>query len=362
MIGFGQLLAATGGQATGAEQHARYVRHIVEAGQHLLMLINELLDLAQIEAGKVSVQLQSVPVQQLLDECLRMMAPMAAPRSIQLIAPVDCALHALADRGRLKQVLINLVSNAIKYNRNGGVVSITCQPATAMRLRLEVRDTGAGLRPAQMAELFQPFNRLGQETGKTEGSGIGLVLTRRLVELMNGEIGASSTPDVGSVFWVELAQAAALPDSAADAGTDTLQTPLSEREAAPGQVPVLCVDDHPASQMLVEEILRHRPQLKLLKADNGWLGVELARAHRPAIIFMDNNMPGMNGREAQRILHADARTAHIPIIALTASAMSGDVQQGVAAGFFRYLTKPVDVAQLLQAVDDALAGGGSTGS
>jgi PAS domain S-box-containing protein len=358
VIGFGQLLAATGGKAASAEQHAGYVRHIVEAGQHLLLLINELLDLAQIEAGRVNVQLQSVPVQALLDECLRMMAPMAATRSIQLVAPTDGDWHALADRGRLKQALINLLSNAIKYNRPNGVVSITCARPRELRLRIEVSDTGAGLRPAQMAELFQPFNRLGQETGKTEGSGIGLVLTKRLVELMNGEIGASSTPDVGSVFWIELPEAAALPAPSAGAEAQAAMPHLPDATSTPPQVPVLCVDDHPASQMLVEEILRHRPQLKLLKADNGWLGVELARAHRPAVIFMDNNMPGMSGREAQRILHADARTTHIPIIALTASAMIGDVEDGVAAGFFRYLTKPVDVAELLQAVDDALLSAG----
>jgi CheY-like chemotaxis protein len=293
-------------------------------------------------------------VQALLDECLRMMEPMAATRSIQQVAPTDCELHALADRGRLKQALINLLSNAIKYNRTGGVVSISCTQPRELRLRIEVRDTGAGLRPAQMAELFQPFNRLGQETGKTEGSGIGLVLTKRLVELMNGEIGASSTPDVGSVFWIELPEAAAVPALTANAKLQTALTHAPEAAPATEQVPVLCVDDHPASQMLVEEILRHRPQLKLLKADNGWLGVELARAHRPAIIFMDNNMPGMSGRDAQRILRADSRTAHIPIIALTASAMNGDAEDGVAAGFFRYLTKPVDVAELLGAVDDAL--------
>ena len=355
VIGFGQLLASTSGKAANAEQHAGYVRHIVDAGQHLLLLINELLDLAQIEAGKVNIQLQAVELPPLLDECLRMMEPMAAVRSVRLIPPTDCDLLALADRGRLKQALINLLSNAIKYNRPNGTVHIVCSRPRDLRLRIEVRDTGAGLWPAQMAALFQPFNRLGQETGKTEGSGIGLVLTKRLVELMNGQIGATSTPDVGSAFWIELPEAAA-PPAWADADAREHAVPSAAHTDHDGgpQIPVLCVDDHPASQMLVEEILRHRPQLKLLKADNGRLGVELARMHQPAIIFMDNNMPGLSGREAQRILHSDSRTAHIPIIALTASATPGDVQSGVAAGFFRYLTKPVDVAELLSAVDDAL--------
>ncbi|HEX5685713.1 MAG TPA: ATP-binding protein [Ideonella sp.] len=355
VIGFGQLLATTGGRATNAEQHAGYVRHIVEAGQHLLLLINELLDLAQIEAGKVSIQLQAVRLSDLLEESLRMMSPMAAARSIRLDSPDDCELLALADRGRLKQAMINLLSNAIKYNRPHGTVSITCTRPRALRIRIEVRDTGAGLGPSQMASLFQPFNRLGQETGRTEGSGIGLVLTKRLVELMNGEIGASSTPGAGSMFWIEVPEAAASPAAKAS----DLREPAALAAPHPGRgdkqrIPVLCVDDHPASQMLVEEILRHRPQLKLLKADNGRLGVELARRHRPAVIFMDNNMPGMSGREAQRILRSDARTAHIPIIALTASATAGDVARGAADGFFRFLTKPIDVGQLLSAVDDAL--------
>ncbi|WP_374566612.1 ATP-binding protein [Ideonella sp.] len=354
VIGFGQLLAATGGKPASAEQHAGYVRHIVEAGQHLLLLINELLDLAQIEAGKVNIQLQAVALAPLLDECVRMMEPLAATRSVQLHAPAACELLAVADRGRLKQALINLLSNAIKYNRPRGEVRIVCTRAHELCLRIEVQDTGAGLLPAQISALFQPFNRLGQETGKTEGSGIGLVLTKRLVELMNGEIGASSTPQVGSVFWIELPAAAAPRASTGSAPEHA--TPATARQAQEDEPPLtaLCVDDHPASQMLVEEILRHRPRLKLLKADNGQLGVEMARAHRPAVIFMDNNMPGMSGRQAQRILRSDPRTAHIPIIALTASAMAGDVDSGVAAGFFRYLTKPVDVGQLLAAVDDAL--------
>ncbi len=355
VIGFGQLLAATSGKAANAEQQAGYVRHIVEAGQHLLLLINELLDLAQIEAGRVNIQLQAVELPPLMDECLRMMEPMAAARSVKLVPPTDGDLLALADRGRLKQALINLLSNAIKYNRANGTVHIVCSRPRALWLRIEVHDTGAGLRPAQMEALFQPFNRLGQETGKTEGSGIGLVLTKRLVELMNGQIGATSTPDKGSMFWIELPEAAAPAAWAGVSGREHAAPSAADTGPASGpQIPVLCVDDHPASQMLVEEILRHRPQLKLLKADDGWLGVELARTHQPAIIFMDNNMPGLSGREAQRILRSDSRTAHIPIIALTASATPGDVQSGVAAGFFRYLTKPVDVAALLSAVDDAL--------
>jgi CheY-like chemotaxis protein len=222
-------------------------------------------------------------------------------------------------------------------------------------VRIAVRDTGIGLRPEQIESLFQPFNRLGQEFGATEGTGIGLVVTRRLVELMGGEIGVESTLGVGSVFWIELRAG----EEAAVAGAQPLPAAqvasVQEQGAGRAQVrTVLCVEDNPASLRLVQEVLAGRPDLQLLSASNGRLGVELARAHLPAVILMDNNMPEMSGREAHAILRNDPRTAGIPVIALSADAMRRSVENGMAAGFFRYLTKPVDVRQLLKAVDEAL--------
>jgi CheY-like chemotaxis protein len=231
---------------------------------------------------------------------------------------------------------------------------VDCAAPGDDRVRISVQDTGAGMRPDQVDALFQPFNRLGQESGAQEGTGIGLVVTKRLVELMGGTLGVSSTPGVGSVFWVELSAAPGATTAAAPAAT---VAPAEADASAPvaARATVLCVEDNPASLKLVEEILRTRSDLRLLSAADGRLGVELARVHLPDVILMDNNMPSLTGREAQAILRADPRTAHIPIIALTASAMPSAVAEGLAAGFFRYLTKPLNIPELLDALDKALA-------
>jgi CheY-like chemotaxis protein len=279
---------------------------------------------------------------------------LGAGRGIRLLFPQRCEFAVLADRMRLKQVLLNLLSNAIKYNRDQGAVVLDCSLPVEGRVRISVQDTGIGLRPEQLESLFQPFNRLGQESGEQEGTGIGLVVTKRLVELMGGTLGVSSTPGIGSVFWVELHASAIAAASPAVAATSA----AFEAEAiAPGaaRATVLYVEDNPASLKLVEQILQTRSDLRLLSATDGRLGVEMARVHLPQVILMDNNMPSLTGREAQAILRADPRTAHIPIIALTASAMPSAVADGLAAGFFRYLTKPFDVAELLEALDRALA-------
>jgi signal transduction histidine kinase/AmiR/NasT family two-component response regulator len=353
IIGFGQLLANEA-RANTPEQRQMYVGHIVKAGDHLLALINEILDLARIESGRLSLSLETVALDDLLRECRTMSQPQAAERDVQLLFPQAGDVHVAADRIRLKQVLLNLLSNAIKYNRKHGAVVVEWTRPTPQRVRLSVRDTGAGLQPEQLAELFQPFNRLGQEATAIEGTGIGLVVTKRLVEMMGGEIGVRSTPGAGSVFWIDLNGAG--PSAAniaphADTGAAAVAaTPVDATIAT-----VLCVDDNPASLRLVEEVLRLRADLCVLSAQDGHVGVELARLHHPQVILMDNNMPGMTGMEAQAILRADPRTADIPVIALTASAMPEAVAQGLAAGFFRYLTKPVNIAKLADAVDSALA-------
>jgi signal transduction histidine kinase/CheY-like chemotaxis protein len=352
IIGFGQLLDADGFPVS-PEQRKEYTGHIVRAGNHLLSLINEILNLAQIESGRMTVSIESVQLGELFGDCETMIAPLGARRSIRVLFPTQCKFGVKADRVRLKQVLLNLLSNAIKYNRDQGMVALDCISAGAGRVRISVQDTGIGLRPEQLESLFQPFNRLGQESGEVEGTGIGLVVTKRLVELMGGTIGVNSTPGVGSVFWIELNAADAdvprVADIAMRAPTESADDPRSRSNAT-----VLCVDDNPASLRLVEEILRSRTQIRLLSAPDGRLGVELARAHLPQAILMDNNMPFLTGREAQAILSRDPLTANIPVIALTANAMPDAITQGLAAGFFRYLTKPIDVGELLEAVDSAL--------
>jgi signal transduction histidine kinase len=353
IIGFGQLLGADRFSVT-SQQRKEYVGHIVNAGNHLLTLINEILNLAQIESGRLSVSIEPVPLNELFDECQTMIAPLGARRGIQLRFPADCQFSVKADRVRLKQVLLNLLSNGVKYNRDQGTVVIECDRLDASHVRILVRDSGAGLRPEQLQSLFQPFNRLGQEAGEVEGTGIGLVVTKRLVELMGGAIGVSSSLGVGSTFWIELESAG---EASARQATRPVQVPSTDRVGieSGSQATVLCVEDNPASLKLVEAILRSRPDIRLLTAPDGRLGIELARAHLPQVILMDNNMPFLSGREAQAILHRDPLTANIPIIALTANAMPEAITEGLAAGFFRYLTKPIGVGELLEAIDSALA-------
>jgi len=354
IIGFGQLLGTSIVDAK-PERRQEFVDHIVGAGKHLLTLINEILNLARIESGHVELSLEPVPMDDVLNECRKMIEPLARQRGIRTQFACSSGNVALADRMRLKQVVLNLVGNAIKYNRPNGSVDVECNRLGAQYVRLSVKDTGAGLKPEQVQALFQPFNRLGQEGGPEQGTGIGLVVTQRLVELMGGEIGVHSEPGVGSVFWVDL-RASELPAARAPethwGDLAGLSAPARDGEAP---ATVLYVEDNPASRQLVEQLLANRRDLHVVSADDGERGVELARELRPDVILMDNNMPRMTGREAQAILHRDPRTAHIPIIALTANAMPDAAASGLAAGYFRYLTKPLEPKRLLEALDSALA-------
>jgi signal transduction histidine kinase/ActR/RegA family two-component response regulator len=353
ILGFAQILGSDALPATD-EQKREFASHIVKAGRHLLTLINEILDLAKVESGAVTLSIEPVGIGELLAECRTMIEPLAAGRGIRVLFPDACTATVRADRTRLKQVVLNLLSNAVKYNREGGAVVLACAPAAAPgRMRLTVQDTGMGLAPAQLAELFQPFNRLGQESGAQEGTGIGLVVTRRLVELMGGEISVSSSPGVGSVFSVEL-DAAAPPELMLPARSPEAPAAAGPLAAASPYL-VLYVEDNPANLRLVQEIVRPRADLRLLSAPDARLGIELARSHKPDIILMDLNLPGMSGTQALRVLREDPETAAIPVIALSANAMPRDVERGLAAGFFRYLTKPIDIAMFNEAIDSTLA-------
>ncbi len=352
ILGFAQLLASDSLKST-PEQKLEFTSYILKAGQHLLVLINEILDLAKIESGTLTLSLEPVEIAEILQECREMIAPMASRRNIRAIYPQDDGSYLVADRTRLKQILLNLLSNAIKYNREGGTIIVGCAAVTAERIRITVQDTGKGLHPAQVEQLFQPFNRLGQETGPEDGTGIGLVVTKRLIELMGGEIGVTSIVDVGSVFWIELKSTVVTQykfnNSVASIGSalKTAQSDLPQRT-------LLYVEDNPANLKLVQEIIAFRKDLRLLTAPDASLGIELAHAHQPDVILMDINLPGMNGNDALIKLHADSATAHIPVIALTANAMSRDVAKGMALGFFRYLTKPINITEFLETVDSAL--------
>jgi CheY-like chemotaxis protein len=282
-----------------------------------------------------------------------MIEPLAEARAITATFPkLTSPLYIVADPIRLKQVLVNLLSNAIKYNRASGTVDVTVSTNEEQMLRISVQDTGEGLPPDKLSHLFEPFNRLGQEGTKTEGTGIGLVVTRHLTELMGGTVGVQSTVGVGSVFWVELSTAQVMPE------TIDIQSDITERpiEISPGKTActILYVEDNLANVELVEQILGGRSQHRLLHALEGTHGVEMARAHLPDVILMDINLPGISGVEVLKLLRQDPATRHIPVLAVSANAMPLDIVQGIAAGFLRYLTKPFKVNEFLEVLDLAL--------
>ena len=351
IIGFGQLLDHDDTAGGSPERRRGFVKHIVDAGNHLLTLINEILNLAQIESGKVSVSLERVDLLEVLEECHALTRTASAQRGIRLVFPQN-SLSVHADRTRLKQVLLNLLSNAVKYNREHGAVLVECTPGDEGRIRIAVQDTGAGLTPEQLRSLFQPFNRLGRDA-TIEGSGIGLVLTKRLVELMGGVIGVHSTPGTGSTFWIDLRSAEPVKVDLALA-QHRLPTATELMGGEPQMTTILCVDDNRANLALLTEALSLRPDCLVLTATDGQAGVEMARSHSPDVILMDNNMPVMSGREAMRILREDPATAGIPVIAVSAAAMPNMVSSGLELGYFRYLVKPYDLVDLTDAVDSAI--------
>ena len=351
ILGFAQLIES--GIPTPSPTQKRNVDQILKAGWYLLELINEVLDLALIESGRLTLSTETVWVQEVMQEVRTMIEPQAEQRGISMtFAQLDIAHYVLADRTRLKQVLINLLFNAIKYNKLHGSVSIAYSLSTPKALRISVRDTGVGLTAEQVDQLFQPFNRLGQEATNEEGTGIGLVVTKRLVELMCGQIGAYSVPGVGSEFWVELPLTTAPKYN--ESNTSLLDiAPLNGNRPLVRHT-LLYVEDNPANLELVEQLIARRPDLHLISAANATIGIAFARAHLPAVILMDINLPGLSGVEAMKLLHSDPATAHIPILALSANAVPRDITRGLEAGFFDYITKPIKVTAFMEALDVAL--------
>ena len=351
ILGFAQLMESGEPLPTSGQKDS--IDQILRAGWYLLELINEILDLALIESGKLSLSLEAVSLTDVLLDCQAMIEPQAQKSGIRIsFPPFDSAFFINADRTRVKQVVVNLLSNAIKYNKVGGTVDVTCNVNAAGRLRISVQDSGEGLSPEKLTQLFQPFNRLGQEAGAEEGTGIGLVVSKRLVELMEGEIGAHSTVGVGSVFWVELNLATA-PQLAPGAPEPLMQIQAPVQPGAALRT-LLYVEDNRANMELVKQLVARRPDMRLLSAGDGARGIALARTHRPEVILMDINLPGISGLQALKILHEDLETAHIPVIALSANAMPRDIERGMEVGFFRYLTKPIKVNEFMEALDEAL--------
>ena len=351
ILGFAQLMDSDTPPPTPSQKGS--IDQILHAGWYLLELIGEILDLAVIESGRLSLSLEAVPLPDVMMECQSMIEPQAQKRGISMTFPSFAnPCYIKADRTRVKQVIINLLSNAIKYNQTDGSVSVDCVMNLPDRVRISVKDTGAGLSPENLAQLFQPFNRLGQEVGGEEGTGIGLVVSKRLVELMQGRIGVASMVGKGSEFWLEMLVASdPHPGHIEAAGAAGAAPPdIDGRKSSV----LLYVEDNPANLKLIEQLIARRPDMRLITAQNGNDGINLARVSLPDVILMDINLPGINGIEAMKILRLDPLTAYIPIVALSANAMPRDIEKGLEAGFFRYLTKPIKVNQFMDTLSEVM--------
>ena len=376
VLGFAQLLQS--GTPPPTPLQAEGVAEILKAGWYLLGLIDEILDLALIESGRLACLLEPVSLAEVLNDSQALVEGQAAQRGIRLSMPLpDDSCHVIVDRTRVRQVFINILSNAIKYNREGGTVQVRCDVVAPDRIRVSVEDSGCGLTSEQLGRIFQPFERLGQAAGVVEGTGIGLALSKRLMELMGGRIGVDSTVGQGSVFWVELlAQGATLGPALGAPLSPALSAPLDTPSGATSRVPEtalavdrptpdpglahrphteLCVEDNMPNLLLVQRLLARRADVRLLLASDGEQGLQLVRTMQPDVVLMDINLPGLSGLEAMKQLRADAATAHIPVIAVSARAMRHDVDKGLQAGFFRYLSKPIKIEAFNDALDAALA-------
>jgi PAS domain S-box-containing protein len=346
ILGFGSLLER---QDLRPEQRDQLVQ-IMKGGRHLLDLIDEVLDLSRIERGELSLSLEPVHAGQVVQETLEMIAPLAAAHSVTVRAPIaeSAGVHLLADRQRLKQVLLNLVSNAIKYNREGGEVSLAYAPIGFASVRIDVADTGTGIAAGDIERTFDPFERLGAEASEVEGTGLGLALSKRLVEAMDGEIGVQSELGKGTRFWVEFALAAAPDAGQSPSGGD------GPKRRAPVHGPartVLYIEDNPSNVKLAEAILTERPEVTLIATSQGGLALELAREHQPALVLLDLNLPDVSGEEVLRRIRADSRMADIPVVMVSADATTGQVERLLAKGADDYLTKPFGVDEFLAVID-----------
>jgi signal transduction histidine kinase len=347
ILGFAQLLIGEENEADRAE----YARQILAGGRHLLELINEVLDIARIESGQLSLSPEPVQVSEVARQVLDLVAPLAAAQNITLTLESDPCneLPVIADRQRFAQILVNLVSNAVKYNRPGGSVTINCTPDPGKRLRISVTDTGAGIPPEKLKLLFQPFERLGADTSSIEGTGLGLALSRGLAAAMKGTMGVESVVDRGTTFWLELPVSELVPIAA----SEIADVP---RAAVRRDVfgTILYIEDNQSNVRLMERILRRRPFVKLLHAASGVAGIAMAREHQPSAIFLDLHLPDVPGEEVLRRLWEAHELRPIPVAVLSADAMAGQMRRVKASGAAAYLVKPLDIGQVLSLVDKLL--------
>jgi PAS domain S-box-containing protein len=352
ILGFAQLLARDKKEPLSA-RHRERLDQILRGGEHLLRLIDDILDLSRIEAGRVSMSMEPVNVADVLEEVRATLETSAARAGahLELEEPSSALPMVRADRTRFTQIVTNFGSNAVKYNRTGGSVVLRASKEEGSRVRVTVSDTGIGIPKDQQHKLFQPFQRAGQETGSIEGTGIGLVISKRLAELMGGRVGFESTPGAGSSFWVELPAHVTYHGARSDAAPRP-EAPLRLTSAAARCV--LYIEDNPANVAFMRDLLSEFDSLELLTAPTGEMGIALASARPPDIILMDINLPGMSGVEAMMRLRKNQATSAIPVIALTAAASERDRARGLQAGFYKYLTKPVKLDELLEALESLL--------
>jgi len=346
VIGFGQMLEMDRPRTLTADQQ-EYAQYVVKSGHHLLALISEVLDLAGIESGHLKLSVEPVNADALIIEVLKTIEPVALKSGIRLTHDAsDWRPNVQADVQRFRQVLLNLVSNAIKYNKPNGSVTVRLFKHEG-RARIEFSDTGLGISEPLWPKIFTPFERLGHESSEIEGAGIGLALSKRLVEAMDGRIGFESSAGVGSTFWIDLALSETAPRDPLGASADM--------RLAAGGYSLLYVEDNPSNLRLMEHLIGTQPNVQMYSAPSGGLGLELARARRPDVIVLDLNLPGMSGFDILKHLKSHPETWNTPVLALTAAAMPNDVKRGLAAGFFRYIAKPLDVNAFLTAIEDALS-------
>ncbi|MDN8068989.1 MULTISPECIES: ATP-binding response regulator [Burkholderia cepacia complex] len=351
ILGFAQILEMDDGLNT---DQLDSIAEILKAGHHLLGLINEVLDLASIESGKTTLSLETVDVSTLIRDCAQLVQPLATSREIDLHLEIPERAAACADNQRLKQIVLNLLSNAIKYNHPSGEVRVTVEP-DGSRLRIAVADTGAGICAERLGELFQPFSRLGADHASVEGTGIGLVITRKLTEAMGGRIGVESEPGKGSRFWVELplAQLSSQPAPLSLLANDSGVAPVTARQ---GEHYILYIDDNPVNLKLVTQILDKLRHIRLVTMYAPEMGIEFALSHQPDLILLDINLPDMDGYQVLEVFKSHLQLRHVPVIAVSANAMPRDIERGMAAGFADYLTKPLDIGRFLASIDAHLPG------
>ncbi len=352
ILGFAQILEMDV-QDSLTDRQRPWVGQVRKAGDHLLELINEILDLARIESGKMTISLENVDVVPLLKEVLALILPMSNERKIKVVNMISIpSLVVFADRTRLKQVLLNLLSNAVKYNIENGMISIFYRKTSNGKIRISIEDSGIGFAQDKIKELFEPFSRLDTSDSEIEGTGIGLTITRRLIEQMRGEIFVESTPGKGSCFTLELPEGA-LREGDNDPGDSDIEWP-PETLNPENKYTILYIEDNPDNLILVRQVLKSRPNIHLISSRDGKTGIELALAYHPDLILMDINLPGMDGFTALRAIQAYKEIRSTPVVAVSANAMSEDVDYGLKAGFDAYITKPINIVTFIEVVDKLL--------